>query len=301
MLNQVGPLSLKRLIVTTGALLLACAISFQSVAAANLANYGFDTAIDFSSSVTGVLSSTPGDVSFGAGVDVVSTGVGNPARALAFDSQSASSSVDLAAAIADNDYLTFTITPDAGTPLDLTSFQFDIQINYPGSVTDWALFADPNPGMTGTQVATGTTATPATPPVFETKLANLTGVGMLQNISSPVTLRLYFYGWTASSPLFRVDNVQLDGILAGTGTIPGDFDEDDDVDGADFLKWQRDGLSASDLLDWEAGFGTSGSPALSSASVPEPSSILLVVSAIGLLFTSRRPYCVALCACRWHR
>lgn len=42
--------------------------------------------------------------------------------------------------------------------------------------------------------------------------------------------------------------------------LPGDFDLDDDVDGADFLKWQRgespEPLSQSDLGDWEIDYGT---------------------------------------------
>ncbi len=54
----------------------------------------------------------------------------------------------------------------------------------------------------------------------------------------------------------------------------GDFDEDGDVDGADFLKWQRGEsplpLSASDLADWQANYGTVAPLAASSAGVPEP-------------------------------
>ena len=70
-----------------------------------------------------------------------------------------------------------------------------------------------------------------------------------------------------------------------TATIatPGDFDFDSDVDGADFLLWQRNGGSVNDLSDWQAGFGTG---TLSAAqSVPEPSSLLLSMS---LIFWSGR-------------
>jgi len=293
MTNQMGALSLKRLIAVANVVFLSCVLTSTSATADTLADYDFATAITDPSTVTGVLSSTPSsEVFFGDGVDVVSTGLGNPARSLAFDSNPAttSSPVDLAAAIADEDYFAFTITPDAGTPLDLVRLKFDSQINFPGSVTDWTLFTDPDPNALGTQIATGTTAVPASPPVFETKVANLVVVPSLQNITNPVSFRLYFHGWTASSPLYRVDNLQLEGVLAGTGTFfPGDFDGDSDVDGADFLKWQRDGLSAADLLDWEVGYGISSS--LSAAlvtNVPEPSSLLLVVSAVGLLASARR-------------
>jgi len=45
---------------------------------------------------------------------------------------------------------------------------------------------------------------------------------------------------------------------------PGDYDDDFDVDGLDFLKWQRgespNPLSQSDLAAWEANYGTGGAP-----------------------------------------
>jgi len=44
-------------------------------------------------------------------------------------------------------------------------------------------------------------------------------------------------------------------------SLDGDFDGDDDVDGADFLKWQRgespNGTTAGDLALWQGGYGTS--------------------------------------------
>ncbi|HEX6963031.1 MAG TPA: PEP-CTERM sorting domain-containing protein [Lacipirellula sp.] len=67
---------------------------------------------------------------------------------------------------------------------------------------------------------------------------------------------------------------------------PGDFDLDEDVDGADLLLWQR-GLGgdfdANDLADWQANFGA-GPSAI--AAIPEPSTIALV--AIASLAVVRR-------------
>jgi hypothetical protein len=64
----------------------------------------------------------------------------------------------------------------------------------------------------------------------------------------------------------------------------GDFDNDGDVDGRDFLVWQRgespDPLSAGDLSDWQTnyGFGTLSA----AAAVPEPScSALLLLALVG--------------------
>ena len=70
--------------------------------------------------------------------------------------------------------------------------------------------------------------------------------------------------------------------------IPGDFNGDRVVDGADFLKWQQ-GLGtiydATDLAAWEAGYGAVSPIATSSTAVPEPSTwIVLLIGMMGVLF-----------------
>jgi hypothetical protein len=73
------------------------------------------------------------------------------------------------------------------------------------------------------------------------------------------------------------------GLTAYITTTPGDFDLDGDVDGRDFLKWQRgesfNSLSAGDLADWQAHYGTG--PLASSRAVPEPGGLtFLVIAAV---------------------
>jgi hypothetical protein len=74
-------------------------------------------------------------------------------------------------------------------------------------------------------------------------------------------------------------------------TTPGDFDGDGDVDGRDFLRWQRgqspSPLSASDLSDWQSSYGSGGLTA-GVQSVPEPATavLLLIVGAVSA--SSRR-------------
>ncbi len=75
--------------------------------------------------------------------------------------------------------------------------------------------------------------------------------------------------------------------LSAVPGLAGDFDSDGDVDGADFLRWQRDGLSSTDLDDWQANFGTLPPEAVST-SVPEPSTGLMMV-------------CCGVCAMRCRR
>ena len=70
-------------------------------------------------------------------------------------------------------------------------------------------------------------------------------------------------------------------------SLPGDFDADGRVDGADFLAWQRGespaGAVASDLSLWQANFGAAALPTAVSAALPEPSALWLLLTAWGAL------------------
>ena len=83
-----------------------------------------------------------------------------------------------------------------------------------------------------------------------------------------------------------MDNTDLLAVVMQT-TLDGDFDEDSDVDGADFLAWQRD-TSVGNLADWEANFGTTSAVEATSSSVPEPGSMLLLLAGSAVLFFERR-------------
>jgi hypothetical protein len=76
---------------------------------------------------------------------------------------------------------------------------------------------------------------------------------------------------------------------------PGDFDGDLDVDGHDFLSWQRGNspngtpggpVSAADLLDWQSNYGVP--PLVALAAVPEVSSLLLATMGLTALALGRR-------------
>jgi len=68
--------------------------------------------------------------------------------------------------------------------------------------------------------------------------------------------------------------------VLNTGGVLGDFDGDDDADGADFLAWQRNTTLGS-LADWEAGFGGGLGGLAAATAVPEPTSGLLLL--LGML------------------
>ena len=70
-------------------------------------------------------------------------------------------------------------------------------------------------------------------------------------------------------------------VRAGFG-LPGDFDFSGVVDGMDLLLWQQD-PGVGSLADWEANYGSPLSA--SSAVVPEPSTMVIVLAALAALKT----------------
>jgi hypothetical protein len=101
---------------------------------------------------------------------------------------------------------------------------------------------------------------------------------------------------------FDVEEIYLNNILLNTGAsfdrsafetegVSGDFDSDNDVDGRDFLAWQRgespDPLSASDLSDWQDNYGFG--PLAATTAVPEPSVVAMLLP--GLLLWRKRMSC----------
>lgn len=87
-------------------------------------------------------------------------------------------------------------------------------------------------------------------------------------------------GW---SVLYSTDAVSL------LTTIPGDYNGDLQVEGADFLAWQRGDGSSTGLDAWSANFGASASDVLASK-VPEPPTMgmLLIPAVAGLLLKLNR-------------
>ncbi|MCA9237423.1 MAG: hypothetical protein KDA44_18240 [Planctomycetales bacterium] len=66
--------------------------------------------------------------------------------------------------------------------------------------------------------------------------------------------------------------------VAPGSNVAGDFDVDGDVDGDDFLAWQRgfgSQYDANDLADWQSNYGLGASAVGTAAAVPEPASITL--------------------------
>jgi len=94
----------------------------------------------------------------------------------------------------------------------------------------------------------------------------------------------------------RLDATQIATILASRFSVTapptatsGDFNNNDFVDGTDFLLWQRGGspsrLSGADLTAWRTQFATSGAEiaeVAAAVAVPEPSTALVALAAMML-------------------
>jgi hypothetical protein len=91
----------------------------------------------------------------------------------------------------------------------------------------------------------------------------------------------------AGGGLLRLELEYMEIRLPEVG-LAGDFDNDNDVDGQDFLVWQRgdspNPLSSGDLADWRTNFGT----ASQFSPTPEPSSALLAIGGLALIGRRRK-------------
>lgn len=103
-----------------------------------------------------------------------------------------------------------------------------------------------------------------------------------------------------------IQDLELEFVVAAGSD--GDFDEDGDVDGADFLEWQRTIGTAGALADWNTNYGSSGgsggagmqilagvvlestvgAAVATSLAVPEPSSLVILSASILLWCCSDR-------------
>jgi hypothetical protein len=107
----------------------------------------------------------------------------------------------------------------------------------------------------------------------------------------------YFKGSVDDVRIFTtaLTESELQSIAGFVPTVDGDFDNDNDVDGADFLMWQRgespNPLDPGDLTAWKESYGMS-STAPAVAAMPEPTTAVLCGCAIVVtgVVMRRRPF-----------
>lgn len=176
-------------------------------------------------------------------------------------------------------FIDFVVTDTGGADRDLTGFHFDSATFRPNSAREFEL------SVVSGDLTVGSVATGNVPSAnggmfdwsdFDIDLSVLADHTLDAN--GTVTFRLEFTGGVPGS---GGHHQQLDNVAISTGpfdfSTPGDFDGDDDVDGADFLEWQRTDGTPSGLMDWQGNYGP---PALAASSVPEPNTLVLIGLAV---------------------
>jgi hypothetical protein len=112
-------------------------------------------------------------------------------------------------------------------------------------------------------------------------------------LTDPALGRHVQYGFNFNGPNVWITDVAPYGTVVvqtvSPATTNGDFDGDGDVDGNDFLFWQRGettpALDPGLLIEWQENYGAGALAAVSS--VPEPASLSLL-TAIGCLLVCKR-------------
>ncbi|QEG33643.1 autotransporter-associated beta strand repeat-containing protein [Bythopirellula goksoeyrii] len=114
-------------------------------------------------------------------------------------------------------------------------------------------------------------------------------VGEFGNVADGARLNITS-GGTGS---FQVDYNATSVILSdfqGTAVTTGDFDFDGDVDGRDFLVWQRggspNGINSGDLALWQAEYGNTLPLTATNTTVPEPTGLFCAIALVVALVAS---------------
>jgi len=125
--------------------------------------------------------------------------------------------------------------------------------------------------------------------VNQARAFSVSGVGTVEHIFFQVETTGEFEFWVRQrdEDVSQNQDYAVSWHVLGVGPLLlGDFDNDNDVDGADFLTWQRN-PSVGSLSNWESEFGMTSALATTKV-VPEPTSLLLLLLGIPLSLGLRR-------------
>lgn len=189
------------------------------------------------------------------------------------------------------DYLTFTIGPGQ-TLTNLLQMDFvDISSGFPGNTAFHAIIGGATsyvPDFDTIDFFLGANHMDPLPAGTDVlpDLANATLGG--SGFTTPLGPGTYTYH------VQQVDNLltgyTLQFVIAGESEPTADFDNDNDIDGKDFLRWQRGESpgqgSPEELETWQLLYGTN--PLVAVSAIPEPSGGLLLVGMAYFLIQSRR-------------
>ena len=126
----------------------------------------------------------------------------------------------------------------------------------------------------GTDLTLDVTYDGSVPSMEDDVLTVLTALGGIEGVFTNSQL-------FADGRLWEINSTDTQIFITALGIgeqLAGDFDGDSDVDGADFLIWQRDLGDADSLADYRANFGLSIAGGASAVSaVPEPTTLAIAL------------------------
>lgn len=206
----------KRLALVVAAVCVAGWMS--SLEAAVLVRYGFDGNSP-NPTATPTANVSASTITIGTGVNPAYSETGNAAPSLAIRDATTTSE---SAAVAANAYISLTLTPASGYQLDLSNLTVDLQTSNVNSPPRSVFLRSSVDAYTATLGTAGF----GTPPAgfsngaftnFSFDLSSLVGV------TTPVTLRLYYYNGGTGSPAsdsLRNDNVTVNGAVSAVVPEP---------------------------------------------------------------------------------
>ncbi len=144
---------------------------------------------------------------------VANTTYGNPTPSLAVVSTLTTGANTQAGAVGANQYFSFTLTPNAGTPLSLSTLSFDYA-NYStdGTFPTEGFFVRSSVDSFAANTAAGVTAAAGSNGMFSTSTISL-GAAAFQNLTTAVEFRVYvFDGTTQMTRGAVIDNITVTNV-----------------------------------------------------------------------------------------
>lgn len=139
-------------------------------------------------------------------VEGLTTGAGNPGQGMSVRGVFTETN-DLAGALSRNKYIEFTVTPNVGYQLDLSTLTLDLQRFDATSATSFTLRSSLDSYATNIGTITGFPTNPTAYANFSFSLS----APAYQGLTSSITFRIYEYGASAALGAVRHDNLTLNG------------------------------------------------------------------------------------------
>ncbi|MFA6288345.1 MAG: PEP-CTERM sorting domain-containing protein [Opitutaceae bacterium] len=200
---------IRNLVLATALVLVAA--SSRSLAAGTvtgLYEFGANASSPSFASTDADAGSTAGSLALSASLTTAGSGIsttsGNPIPQLFLKGVNNSTE---ALAISGAKYITFTITPVAGT-LSFHSLSFDYNRDTTTTAKFYGLYVSTVGFTAGSSIDTNSTAFSSVT-TFTNYSVVLSGIPSLQAVSGPVVFRLYFWGGTDANAIIRLDNISL--------------------------------------------------------------------------------------------